>query len=457
MLSFARGLSFGAKSPNEPYDVVLAKMTTATTSQRQILLFWLPLAASWTLMGMEGPILQAIIARLPNLATQLAAFGIVMSVEIAIESPVIMLLATSTALVTNAQSYYTLRRFMIWVNLLVTLVAFLVAFTPLYRLLVSTLMGIPTHIAEAARPGMKVMTFWSAAIGFRRFQQGVLIRQGQTRWIGYGTMVRLVSSAGTGILLAVLVPLPGVYIASISLVAGVALEALFIGWAARPTVARILSWPGQGNGEILSFNDVARYHAPLAATSLLTLLIQPLIGAGLARMQFPEENLAAWPVVWGVLFIFRSPAFALPEAIITLISESGLLDPVRQFCRRVGIASSLALLILTASPLLTLYLRYLAGLPDSLSRFVVPGLVLGVFIPLVNSMHSWYRGLLMVGRLTGVIYWSMALGLVVAALVIFVGVKLRAPGVATGVTAMIASMLAEIYYLRKRSNSELRG
>jgi len=428
-------------------------MTTATTSQRQILLFWLPLAASWTLMGMEGPILQAIIARLPNLATQLAAFGIVMSVEIAIESPVIMLLATSTALVTNAQSYYTLRRFMIWVNLLVTLVAFLVAFTPLYRLLVSTLMGIPTHIAEAARPGMKIMTFWSLAIGVRRFQQGVLIRQGQTRWIGYGTMVRLISSAGIGLLLAITAHLPGVYIASISLMAGVTLEALFIAWAARPTVARILSSSDRRIDGVLSLHDIARYHAPLAATSLLTLLIQPMIGAGLARMRFPEENLAAWPVVWGVLFIFRSPAFALPEAVITLISERRLIDPVRQFCRRVGIASSLALLTLAASPLLILYLRYLAGLPDSLLRFAVPGLLLGVFIPLVNSIHSWYRGLLMVGRLTGVIYWSMALGLLVAALIILVGVRLHAPGVATGVTAMIASMLAEIYYLRKRSNS----
>jgi progressive ankylosis protein len=424
------------------------QMTVGSFSQRQMLVFWLPLAASWTLMGMEGPVLQAIIARLPNLETQLAAFGIVMSVEIAIESPVIMLLATSTALVTNAQSYYTLRRFMIGVNLLVTLVAFLVAFTPLYRLLVTSLMGIPTHIAEAARPGMKIMTLWSAAIGVRRFQQGVLIRQGQTRWIGYGTMVRLVSSAGTGVLLAFAAQLPGVYIASIGLMAGVTLEALFIAWAARPTVARIVS-RSDHIGAILSMSDVARYHAPLAATSLMTLLIQPLIGAGLARMRFPEENLAAWPVVWGVLFIFRSPAFALPEAVITLISERRLLDPVRQFCWRVGIASSLALLALTASPLLSLHLRYVAGLPDSLLRFALPGLVLGVFIPLVNSIHSWYRGLLMVGRLTGVIYRSMALGLLVAALVIFGGVKLNAPGVATGVIAMIASMLAEIYYLRK--------
>src|SRR5262249_43296010 len=156
--------------------------------------------------------------------------------------------------------------------------------------------------------------------------------------------------------------------------------------AGRATVARILLQSGDAVGETLSIRDVARYHAPLAGTSLLTLLLQPLIGAGLARMRFPEQNLAAWPVVWGVLFIFRSPAFALPEAIITLISDRRLLDPMRKFCWRVGIASATALLIFTASPLLILYLRYLAGLPDSLSNFVVPGLVLGIFIPLVNAI-----------------------------------------------------------------------
>ena len=87
-------------------------------TQRQIFSFWLPLAASWLLMSAEGPILQAVIARLPDMQTQLAAFGIVTSLEIAIESPVIMLLATCTALATSARNYLTLRRFMILVNLI---------------------------------------------------------------------------------------------------------------------------------------------------------------------------------------------------------------------------------------------------------------------------------------------------------------------------------------------------
>jgi hypothetical protein len=426
-------------------------LPTAVFTQRQIFVFWLPLAASWGLMSAEGPILQAAIARLPDMQTQLAAFGIVMSLEIAIESPVIMLLATSTALSTSAGNYLTLRRFMIWINLLATAVAAIVAFTPVYTLLVSGLMGIPAQIAAAARPGMKIMTLWSAAIGWRRFYQGVLIRHGQTRWVGYGTLARLISSAGTGIALAVFTSLPGVYIASTGLMAGVIVEVLFVAYVVRPTVDALMSKEDGHPRNALSFWYVVRYHTPLAATSLLTLLAQPLIGAGLARMPFPEENLAAWPVAWGILFLFRSTAFALPEAVIALLSERRLHGPVRAFCWKVGAFSSAALALVALTPLLDLYLRYVAGLPERLSRFVVPGIFIGVIIPFVNSVHSWFRGLLMAVRSTNEIYWGMGLNLIVTALLIVACVLLRAPGVEAGMLALTLSLIVEIFYLRNKA------
>ena len=54
-----------------------------------------------------------------------------------------MLLATSTALATNGRNYRVLRRFVIWLNTLVTIVAILVASTPLFDLIVRRIMGIP--------------------------------------------------------------------------------------------------------------------------------------------------------------------------------------------------------------------------------------------------------------------------------------------------------------------------
>ncbi len=419
-------------------------------SQGQILSFWLPLAASWGLMSAEGPILQAVIARLPDMQTQLAAFGIVTSLEIAIESPVIMLLATSTALATNARNYVTLRRFVLFANVLVTAVAVLMAFTPMYALVVRGLMDIPSDIAAAARPGMQIMVFWSAAIGVRRFLQGVLIRNGETRRVGLGTAVRLTSSGGTGIVLALLTSMPGVYIASTALMAGVTSEMLFILFAVRPTVRRILKSNADEPSDRISLWDVTRYHAPLAATSLLTLLAQPVISAGLARMHHAEENLAAWPVIWGILFLFRSPAFALPEAVIALLGTDQPKKSLRRFCGRVGFASSAAMLIFSVTPLLNAYLKFAAGLPDHLARFVVPGLLLTIPLPCINSLHSWFRGQLMAVRLTRVIYWGMGLNLGVIAVLIAGGALLHGHGAGTAAVALLASFLVEIQYLRRR-------
>ena len=58
----------------------------------------------------------------------LAAAGIVISLSVTIESPVIMLLATSTALATSPQAYRMLRRFVWHLNLLLTIIAATIAF-----------------------------------------------------------------------------------------------------------------------------------------------------------------------------------------------------------------------------------------------------------------------------------------------------------------------------------------
>ena len=424
-------------------------MPSSVTTQRQILLFWLPLAASWLLMGAEVPVLQAAIARLTDVEIQLAAFGIVMSLEIAIESPVIMLLATTTALCTSARNYLTLRRFMVWINVVSTAVALLVAFTPLYDFIVRSLMRIPSDIADAAQPGMGIMTLWTAAIGVRRFYQGVMIRHRQTRFVGFGTAVRLVSSGGTGILLAVFTPLPGVQVGSIALMAGVSTEALFAALAVRPTVKRVLSDRREMEAEAFSMGDIARYHAPLAATSLLSLLAQPLIGAGLARMPHPEENLAAWPVVWGILFIFRSPAFALPETVIALTHERRLQGAVRLFSLRIGVACTAAMVFVVATPLIALYISYVAGLPANLSRFVLPATVLSVGLPFITSIHSWLRGLLLASHSTNAIYWGMGLNLAITAIIVIGGILAHTPGAETAVIALTAALVVEIWYLRK--------
>lgn len=72
---------------------------STAVSMRRIVKTWWPLAASWLLMGLEGPAISAVIARLANPEINLAAYGgVVFPLTLFIEAPIIMLLAASTAL-----------------------------------------------------------------------------------------------------------------------------------------------------------------------------------------------------------------------------------------------------------------------------------------------------------------------------------------------------------------------
>jgi len=155
--------------------------------QRDILWFWLPLFASWMLMTLEGPAISAAINRLPDEVLMLAANGIVVSLSVTIESPIINMLATATALTKDRQSYLLIRKFTIHWMILLTGITLLFGFTGLFDLIVIQVMGIEPVTAEWVRIGMRIMTLWSAAIAWRRFLQGVLIRYNQTRRIAWGT------------------------------------------------------------------------------------------------------------------------------------------------------------------------------------------------------------------------------------------------------------------------------
>ena len=72
---------------------------TDRLTQRQILFFWAPLAATWLMMGVEGPYLAAVIARLPDPKFNLAAHGVAYAFALLVEAPVIMLMSATTALV----------------------------------------------------------------------------------------------------------------------------------------------------------------------------------------------------------------------------------------------------------------------------------------------------------------------------------------------------------------------
>lgn len=60
----------------------------ASSGSKGLLIFYLPLAASGLLMTLQQPVISAHIARMHDPAVQLAAYGVLLSIVVLLESPV---------------------------------------------------------------------------------------------------------------------------------------------------------------------------------------------------------------------------------------------------------------------------------------------------------------------------------------------------------------------------------
>lgn len=417
-------------------------------TQKHIWKYWLPLAASWLLMSLEGPYINGAMARLSEAEQMIAAFGIAFAISLVIESPVISLLPTSTAQARGHQSYLTLRRFTIHLMILTTLIHILVGFTPLFDLIVVDLMGIPDSLIPATRLGLKLMIFWSGAIAWRRFTQGILIRYGKTQYVGQGTVVRLLSAAGTATVLAQVGQLPGVAVAALALEAGVISEALFATIVAQKTIQEKFSaGVPQPETPNLTYAGLLKFHWPLAASNLIFLAARPLVSAALARGLNPIDDLAAWPVLSGLLFLTRAPAMALPEVVIALFRGGKDKQTLMNFSTRVGVGLSMLLGLISFTPLAKIYFESVILIEPQLTEIAVSGARVALALPLIAAGTSYLRGILTAENNTLPITIAMVLELAVMSATLLVGLTLQLPGVPVAVAALSFGMGADTLYL----------
>jgi len=420
----------------------------------KIVALWLPLAASMAFMTAENPIVNAGIARTAQPEIHLAAFGIAFSLAVTMESPVIMLLATSTALSRDLVAYRLIRRFALYAGVALSGFSLFVAFTPLYAWLVPGLMGIPPEIAAAARPAFQILSLWNLPIAWRRSYQGLLIRVGRTQWIGLGTMLRLTTSGSVVLLGALLTSLPGAVIGASALLAATTVEALFITFVAqRAAVPRLKPVAS----ESLTYRRLIAFHTPLAMTSLMTWLVQPIISAGLARAVEPKQSLATWPVTYGLIVLLSSFSMALHEAVIALADSDENRATLRRFVVTVGVGMAALLGLIAFTPLIQIYFERIIGLPPTLREVAVPAVRLGILAPLLFAGQSWLRGLLVRSGRTERVRWGMGVNLAVLGLTMAIGVWHGGIiGTQLAAIAFSAAVASEVLFLLRRSKCRQR-
>ena len=408
-------------------------------------------------MGAELPALSAFVARLPNPAINLAAYGgIVFPLALIIESPVIMLLAASTALCKDEASYKLIRRFMMITGAALTGLHILIAFTPLYYFVVERILGAPQVIVEPGRIGLMIMTPWTWSIAYRRFNQGVLIRYNHSKAVGVGTVVRLTADLTVLLIGFSIGTIPGIVVATCAVSAGVISEAIYSGIVVRPVVKNQVKLQPVVEPR-LTLPGFLRFYFPLVLTSLLTLLVQPFGSAAMSRMPAAIASLAVWPVLGGFTFMLRSIGVAYNEVVVALLDEPLSSHNLRRFTGLLTGFSTLLILVIALTPLSTLWFQVFSGLESELADMAVIGLLIAIPTAGLSVLQSWYQGLILHGGRTRGITEAVILFLVICTALLGAGVM---RGGVTGLYWVLAAftiaMLIQTIWLWYRSRRNER-
>jgi progressive ankylosis protein len=467
-----------------------ASAAEITRTQRGIFLFWVPLAAQWLMMAAEGPFLAAIIARMGDAAYNLAAYGVAFALAILVESPVIMLMSASTALVEDAGSYRRLRNFSNVLNAGATALLLLVLAPPVYGLLMHTLLGLPEPVTELVYVSLWLLLPWPAAIGYRRFLHGVLIRSGLTRRVAYGTILRLAGMASAALVLYRATDLPGAWVGAAALSVGVCTEAVAARIMAAGVVRDLLSagaaFPrsaaagaavaapaaaggamadsgvdaGEGAAEVAGaeaaarqggagvptpgYRDIARFYYPLALTSFIGLTVHPLLTFFMGRAPAPVESLAVFPVVHALSFLFRAAGFSFQEAVIALAGRRFEHAPaLARFGVTMAVASAGGMALVVFTPLSTFWFETVSGLPPELATAATVPARIAVALPAMAVLLAFQQATLVQQRRTRPITWATALEVAaIAALFVVFGWGLGLAGASAAMLALVGGRAA---------------
>ncbi|MEN3040792.1 MAG: hypothetical protein ABDH66_04545 [Bacteroidia bacterium] len=356
-------------------------------SYRIIARTWIPLALNWLMMATEGPLLVALIGRLPEATVNLAVFSVAFSVALIVEAPIMMLLSTSAALVSDKARYEKLWRFTSIMALPLSGLMGLIGTPTVFDWLNSHLWHLPSDMVPKVARAIWLLIPWPAAIAYRRMWQGILIRAGRSKLVALGTILRL-GGIGIGISIGLLFTTwPGAWVAALALSVGVLSEMVAVRLWAHPTLRHLPSLREVS----LSYQEILHFYLPLLLTSILGVALTPLLTLLIAHGKEPILSLAAYSPTTSTIFLFSCLGVAYQEVVIVLLGTR-VGKALLPFAHRISLGAALGLSVLALPGIYEMWFGELFSLPKEIHHLARFGLLCSLPMPAVVAYLSYLKG-----------------------------------------------------------------
>ncbi len=413
--------------------------------------YW-PLAISWLFMAADTPAITAIVSRMNDPKNVLAAHGTAYPLMLMIEAPVIMLTSASLALCCDGKNYRRMYRLMVFICLLVTALHALICIPPVFELVFVKILGTPPELLSYCHEELVFVIPWSGLIGFRRFNQGVLIRTGRSHKVTIGTVIRIVSMLGSlFIFLALKDRCTGARAAGMSMTICVALESLYNGIAGHKAAMRDLI-PLETDEPLITRQELSAFVLPLILTTFMSNIWMSIGSAAVSRMIDPVSSLAVWPVISSMLSLLKCWGNAINETALAKLRIPDMRRQLERFTFLVTIWTLLLFLMFALPPVNDLWYIRVSSLRPDLAAISKSAFPLVILVLLLCPVQNYYQAILVNRKRTRSVFISLLVFLAVIFVVFCFGLVLkRWMGIYIIVCGMSLATAAQVLFLRSRA------
>lgn len=268
-------------------------------------------------------------------------------------------------------------------------------------------------------------------------------------------MIRLTAD-GSVLAAGYFLSLPGIVVATSAVAVGVISEAIYAGLVVRPVIRRQLI-PAPPVKEPLTLPSFLNFYIPLAMTSLLALLVNPIGSASLSRMPQALDSLAVWPVLTGLVFLLRSLGIAYNEVVVALLDEPKSFLSLRRFSIWLAAATTAGLLLVAATPVSDFWFRTVSALNPRLINLAETAIWFALPLPALNVLQSWFQGTILFGKRTRGITEAVVVYLLTSVVILGGGIWWgQVTGLYVGIAGMAISMFTQTLWLGFRARPVLK-
>jgi hypothetical protein len=345
------------------------------------------LAQNYVLLGYESGVRELAVFALALAVVSIFAAGTAFTSQMA------------NVLVRGPLSMRSAVRFMVTLCILFSLPLALMGWTPLGRLVLPLVYNVSEENLTLIVRYLRYLSPLVLVGGASGFQIGLLVQARRTGVVTALAVTQLGLTVGT---LAAGVRFRWDPVVALSL-------SMLVPAAANLVLTTVLqlayhTHAALGEDRALRQREIAAFFLPLVFTALLFTLSRPIILAFITAQERGdlvgvETTVAAVSLAWSFNVIFQSAANQFRDFFITFGRRD--LAGVRRFMARTTVVLTCLMLFVVATPLGTLFLRYLQGATGETLRMAREAMWVLVFVPPIIAWRNYFHGLTLIHRRTG--------------------------------------------------------